>query len=54
MGQILQGCARTTKATGNAIQNSQESLRKLASKFRRCIGNGLVEPTLLDYAIELS
>lgn len=33
MGQILHGSARTTEATRRAIQNSQESLRKLATRY---------------------
>ena len=33
MGQILHGSARTTEATRRAIQNSQESLRKLAARY---------------------
>lgn len=33
MGQILHACARTTEATRRAIQNSQESLRTLATKY---------------------
>ena len=33
MGQILHGSARTTEATRRAIQNSQESLRKLAAQY---------------------
>ena len=33
MGQILHGSARTTEATRRAIQNSQESLRALASRY---------------------
>ena len=33
MGQVLHGSARTTEATRRAIQNSQESLRKLAIRY---------------------
>jgi transposase len=33
MGQILHGCATTTKAVRRAIQNSQESLRALAKRY---------------------
>ena len=33
MGQILHGCARTTQAVRRAIQNSQESIMALASKY---------------------
>lgn len=33
MGQILHGCARTTEAVRRAIQNSQESIIALASKY---------------------
>ncbi|OAJ33278.1 hypothetical protein A0O36_02530 [Piscirickettsiaceae bacterium NZ-RLO1] len=33
MGQVLHGCARTTKAVREAIQNSQESLKKLAVRY---------------------
>ena len=33
MGQILHGCATTTEAVRRAIQNSQESLRKLAQRY---------------------
>jgi len=33
MGQILHGRARTTEATRRAIQNSQESLRALATRL---------------------
>lgn len=33
MGQILHGSARTTEATRRAIQNSQESLRVLATRY---------------------
>lgn len=33
MGQILHACARTTEAARRAIQNSQESLRTLATKY---------------------
>ena len=33
MGQILHGCATTTKAVRRAIQHSQESLRSLAKRY---------------------
>ena len=33
MGQILHGSARTTAALRRAIQNSQESLARLASRY---------------------
>ena len=33
MGQILYGSAKTTKATRLAIQNSKESLNKLAKRY---------------------
>jgi Transposase and inactivated derivatives len=33
MGQLLHGSAKTTEATRRAIQNSQESLRTLASRY---------------------
>lgn len=33
MGQILHGCARTTAAVRRAIQNSQESLSRLAERY---------------------
>ncbi len=33
MGQILPGCARTTAALRRTIQNSQESLKQLASRY---------------------
>jgi hypothetical protein len=33
MGQILHGCATTTAALRRAIQNSQESLKQLASHY---------------------
>ena len=33
MGQILHGCATTTEAVRRAIQNSQESLRALATRY---------------------
>ena len=33
MGQILHGCAKTTKAVRYAIQNSKESLKSLAKKY---------------------
>ena len=33
MGQVLHGCATTTEAVRRAIQNSQESLRALASRY---------------------
>ena len=33
MGQVLQGCARTTKAVRGAIQHSQESLRALTQRY---------------------
>ncbi len=33
MGQILHGCASTTAALRRAIQNSQESLRQMASRY---------------------
>jgi len=33
MGQILHGCARTTAAVRRAIQNSQESLNRLAERY---------------------
>src|SRR5512144_1262987 len=33
MGQILHGCATTTKAVRRAIQHSQESLRALAKRY---------------------
>ncbi|MCY3779416.1 MAG: IS481 family transposase, partial [Chloroflexi bacterium] len=32
MGQVLHPRARTTEATRRAIQNSQESIRKLAKR----------------------
>lgn len=32
MGQVLHGCATTTEAIRRAIQNSQESLRKLSKR----------------------
>ena len=33
MGQVLHGCARTTAALRRAIQHSQESLTRLASRY---------------------
>ena len=33
MGQVLHGCAKTTKAVRKAIQNSQESSKQLAKKY---------------------
>src|SRR5260221_14250047 len=33
MGQVLHGCATTTKAVRRAIQHSQESLRTLAKRY---------------------
>ncbi|MEM9628708.1 MAG: IS481 family transposase [Pseudomonadota bacterium] len=33
MGQVLHGCARTTEAVRRAIQDSQESVRALASRY---------------------
>ncbi len=33
MGQILHGCATTTAAVRRAIQNSQERLKQLASRY---------------------
>lgn len=33
MGQVLHGCATTTEAVRRAIQNSQESLRRLAKRY---------------------
>src|SRR5690606_5887157 len=33
MGQLLHGCAKTTKAIRLSIKNSQESLRTLARKY---------------------
>ena len=33
MGQVLHGCATTTKAIRRAIQNSQESLRALSKRY---------------------
>ena len=33
MGQILHGCATTTEAVRQAIQNIQESLRALAKRY---------------------
>lgn len=33
MGQILQGCAKTTEAVRRAIQNSQESLKTIAKRY---------------------
>jgi transposase len=33
MGQILHGCATTTAALRRTIQNSQESLKQLASRY---------------------
>jgi hypothetical protein len=33
MGQILHACARTTASVRRAIQNSQESLKALASRY---------------------
>ena len=43
MGQILHGCATTTKAVRRAIQNSQESLRAL---FRR---HGINKKTVVKW-----
>ncbi len=34
MGQVLHGSATTTEAVRRAIQNSQESLRALAARYR--------------------
>ncbi len=34
MGQILHGCATTTAALRRTIQNSQESLIKMAVRYR--------------------
>lgn len=33
MGQILHGCAKTTEAVRRAIQNSKESITKLAEHY---------------------
>ena len=33
MGQLLHGSARTTEAVRRAIQNSQESIAKLAKRY---------------------
>ncbi len=33
MGQILHGCAATTAALRRTIQNSQESLKQMASRY---------------------
>lgn len=33
MGQILHGCATTTATVCRAMQNSQESLSKLAERY---------------------
>ncbi len=33
MGQVLHGCATTTTALRRAIQHSQESLARLASRY---------------------
>ena len=33
MGQVLDGCARTTEAVRRAIQDSQESVRALARRY---------------------
>jgi hypothetical protein len=33
MGQILHGCAKTTEAVRRAIQDSQESINKLAERY---------------------
>jgi transposase InsO family protein len=33
MGQVLHGCATTTEAVRRAIQNSQESLRRLSERY---------------------
>jgi hypothetical protein len=33
MGQLLHGSAKTTEAVRRAIQNSQESLNKLAKRY---------------------
>ena len=33
MGQVLHGCARTTAAVRRAIQDSEESLVKLAKRY---------------------
>ena len=38
MGQVLHGCATTTEAIRRAIQNSQESLRVLASRHHQSEG----------------
>jgi hypothetical protein len=34
MGQILHGCTTTTAALRRTVQNSQESLKELATRFR--------------------
>lgn len=33
MGQILHGCAKTTEALRRTIQNSKESIAKLAERY---------------------
>jgi transposase len=33
LGQVLHGCARTTEAVRRAIQDSQESVRALATRY---------------------
>jgi hypothetical protein len=34
MGQVLHGCAKTTKTVRKEIQNSKESLKKLSKNFK--------------------
>ena len=34
MGQVLDGSARTTEAVRRAIQNSQESIARLAKRYK--------------------
>lgn len=33
MGEVLHGCAKTTEAVRRAIQNSKESIAKLAERY---------------------
>ena len=53
MGQILHGCATTTKAVRRAIQNSQESLRALAKRYginQKTVAKWKQRETVVDQA----
>ena len=47
MGQILHGSARTTEAVRRAIQNSQESIAKLAKRYNLPAAGRQTEPNFI-------